>query len=101
MDIPINDTLLTVNHKVLIYSLAKKLATISANGEIWIDPEITLDECRFALKYILEDYARKPTSRAPDKCPSCSLGLCPDGNGGFIPCTICGNTVQPEIAPRQ
>ena len=23
-------------------------------------------------------------------CRSCMLGLCPDGNGGFIPCTICG-----------
>lgn len=23
-------------------------------------------------------------------CPSCEKGLCPDGKGGFIPCTICG-----------
>ncbi len=32
----------------------------------------------------------------PGSCPSCESGLCPDGNGGYIPCTICGNTVQPE-----
>ena len=24
------------------------------------------------------------------RCTFCELGLCPDGTGGFIPCTICG-----------
>lgn len=26
-------------------------------------------------------------------CRSCESGLCPDNNGGFIPCTICGRQV--------
>ena len=61
-----------------------------------------------AFYLIVRDFIRKHrrglTSRALDAglgCPSCSLGLCPDGNGGFIPCTICGNTVQPKTALRQ
>ena len=47
------------------------------------------------------DEQRGLTQRAADEvlgCPSCSLGLCPDGNGGYVPCTICGNTVQPKSA---
>lgn len=31
-------------------------------------------------------------------CPSCRDGLCPDDKGGYIPCTICGNTVQQHKA---
>lgn len=33
-------------------------------------------------------------------CTSCRSGLCPDGKGGYVPCTICGNTVQPKSALR-
>ena len=55
-------------------------------------------EKRFTIKW------RGLTSRALDAgqgCPSCERGLCPNGSGGFIPCTICGNTGQPKDAPRQ
>lgn len=33
-------------------------------------------------------------------CPSCQYGLCSDGRGGYIPCTVCGNTVQPTVLPE-
>jgi len=38
------------------------------------------------------DLANRQIERRLEKdyCPSCELGLCPDGRGGFIPCTICG-----------
>ena len=93
MDIQTNDTLLTVR---LITSSppAKRLATISANGEIWIDPEITLDECKFVLKYVLEDYARKLTSRAPDSATPWTCRECGYRNNGFH--KICGGCKAPR-----
>lgn len=66
MEIQISDTLLKVSNRVEISSPAKVLAKIMATGEIWIDPDITLPECQLALKFVLEDYARKLTSRALD-----------------------------------
>jgi len=35
------------------------------------------------------------TANPAKDCPSCRSGLCPDDKGGYIPCTICGNTINP------
>jgi len=82
-----------------IYEKIVRLLVASGNVS-----EEKVEQARKLAESLVWDGEVRPTQRAVDAwqgCPSCSLGLCPDGNGGFIPCTICGNTVQPKTAPHQ
>ena len=52
-----DDTLLTIRWRTDESSPIKTLVSVLESGEVRIDTDITLSECKFVIKMFLEDYA--------------------------------------------
>lgn len=67
-----------------------------AEGHMWCEP--CFQRYVAPRRYVAEHSAQADQVLG---CASCRYGLCPDDKGGYIPCTICGNTAQPKSALRR